>query len=266
MVPRAIPFFLVFGLTMAGCSDFHRAQKSDDVALKTRVAEEYYAAGKYDRAIPLLEELIVLCRGGECSERANYLHAKSFFGLKDYIMSAYYLANFTKTFPKSQYAEECAFLSAYCHYRNSPAYPLDQEETRHAMDQLQLFMVRYPATELKDSCNTLIDRLRAKLEVKAYEAARQYFHMRNYQAAGVAFRNFVRNWPNSRFREEALLRTLQADHQLAVNSVEEKRAERVAEAIRSYHNFADAFPESRQLAQAERIYKELNLALPPASQ
>ncbi len=248
-----------------GCSEFHKAQKSRDVAFKTEVAEKYFANEKYDRTIPLLEELIVLCRGGECSERMNYLHAKSFFGMKDYIMAAYYLANFTKTFPKSQYAEECAFLSAYCHYRNSPAYPLDQEETRHAVDQLQLFMVRYPQTALKDSCNTLIDQLRGKLEVKAYEACTQYFHMRNYQAAGVSYRSFLRDWPNSRFREEALWRTLLADHQLAINSVEDKRAERVAEAIRSYHNFADAFPESRLMVQAERIQKELNTVFAPAA-
>ncbi|MDX9751309.1 MAG: outer membrane protein assembly factor BamD [Flavobacteriales bacterium] len=258
---RRLSPLLLAAVLLAGCSEFQKAQKSGDVAYKSEVAEKYYAAGKHDRAVPLLEELIVLCRGAECSERVNYLHAMAHFGLKDYILSAYYLANFTRTFPKSRYAEECAFLSAYCHYRNSPAWPLDQEETRHAIDQLQLFMVRYPHTELKDSCNTLIDQLRGKLEVKAYEAARQYYHMRNYQAAGVAFRSFVRDWPNSRFREEALLRTLQADHQLAMNSVADKRGERVAEAIRSYHNFADAFPESRQKALAERIHKELNTAL-----
>jgi outer membrane protein assembly factor BamD len=252
-------------LLVAGCSEFQKAQKSSDREYKAQVAEKYYAAEKYERAIPLLEELIVLCRGGDCSERMNYLHAMAYFRTKDYIMAAYYLANFTRTFPKSQYAEECAFLSAYCHYRNSPAWPLDQEETRQAIDQLQLFMVRYPRTELRDSCNTLIDQLRGKLERKAYEAARQYYNMRNYQAAGVAFRSFVRDWPNSAYREEALLLTLQADHQLAMQSVEEKRAERVAEAIRSYHNFADAFPESRQMPLADRILKELNSAATAAA-
>ncbi len=251
---------LLPALLLVSCGEFNKALKSTDVEYKIEMAEKFYAAGNYDRAIPLLEELIVLTRGGAQSERMNYLHAKAFFGLKDFIMAAYYLNNFTRTFPKSGYAEECAFLSAYCHYRNSPAFPLDQEETRHAIDQMQLFMVRYPTTSLKDSCNTLIDMLRDKLEVKAYQGALQYYRMRNYQAAGVAFRSFLRDWPNSRFREQVLILSLRSDHDLAMNSVEAKKAERIQEAIRSYHNFADAFPQSRQLPDAERLYKELTAA------
>jgi outer membrane protein assembly factor BamD len=107
----------------------------------------------------------------------------------------------------------------------------------------------------------LIDRMRTKLEVKAYDAAQQYFHMQNYQAASVALRNFNREWPNSRFREQAMLDILHADQELALNSIESKRRERLNEAIRSYRNFADAFPQSASLAEAERINKELSAAL-----
>jgi hypothetical protein len=47
--------------------------------------------------------------------------------------------------------------------------------------------------------------------------------------------------------------TLKSDHELAINSVEAKKRERLAEAIRSYRNFADAFPQSPLLVDAERI-------------
>jgi outer membrane protein assembly factor BamD len=255
---QRIFFFLVAAIVLlTSCSEFNKALKSQDVDYKQQVAEKYYAQKKYERAIPLLEELIVLRRGTAESERVNYLHAMSTFGMKDYTLAAYYLNNFVRTFPTSKYAEECAFLSAYCFYRNSPTYELDQADTRSAIDQLQLFMVRYPNTTLRDSCNTLIDRLRIKLEVKAFHAADQYFRMRNYQAAGVAFRNFVRDWPNSKFREDAMYQLLRSDHQLALNSVESKRLERVQEAIKSYHNFADAFPDSAILPDAEKIHRDL---------
>lgn len=268
-------FVLVLPLLLASCGQFSRALKSTDLNYKLEVAERYYeigakgeepgasrkerrrSRGGYERSVPLLEELIVLTRGTERSERVNYMHARAFFGMRDYIMASYYLANFTRTFPKSKYAEECAFLAAFCHYKNSPSPDLDQEETRHAIDQLQLFMVRYPATTLKDSCNSLIDGLRGKLEVKAYNGARQYYRMQQHQAAGVALRNFVREWPNSRYREEAMLMILQSDHSLAVNSVEAKRVERVNEAVRSYHNFADAFPQSAKIGEAGKLHKEL---------
>jgi len=261
MMRRRAILPLLLLLLLASCSEFNKALKSTDLDYKLRAAEKYYEAKSYERAIPLLEELIALCRGSACSERVNYLHAKACFGMKDYTMAAYYLANFTRTFPKSAFAEDAAFLSAYCHYKNSPAYALDQGETRSAIDQMQLFMVRYPNTTLRDSCNMLIDQLRGKLETKAFKSAFQYYHMRNFQAAGVAFRSFVRDWPNSRHREEAMLLTLRADHHLAINSVESKKQERLNAAIRSFHNFADAFPQSLWINEAVKLHKELDAAL-----
>lgn len=248
---------LSLGFLLASCGEFSKALKSTDIEYKVATAEKYYAAEDWDRAIPLLEELIVLTRGTARSERMNYLYAKAHFGLKDYILGAYYLANFTRTFPKSEYAEEAAFLSAYCFYMNSPGYELDQQDTRNAIDQMQLFMVRYPRTTLRDSCNTLIDRMREKLERKAYEGAEQYFRMHNYKAATTALSSFLREWPNSKYREKALMLVLRSTHHMALNSVESKRNERVEEAIASYHNFADAFPQSEQLTDATKLYKEL---------
>ncbi len=247
--------------TLSSCSDFNRALKSDSIPYKMEVAEKFYNKGGYDRAIPLLEELILLRRGTADSEKVGYLHAKAFFLMKDYTLGSYYLSNFNKTFPSSQYAEECAFLNAFCFYKNSPNYELDQTDTRTALDQLQLFMIRYPETTLSDSCNTLMDQLRMKLEVKAYHSAEQYFHMRNYQAASIAFQDFMRVYPNSRYREDAMLRILRADHQLAQNSIESRKEERLREAIRAYRNFADAYPQSVNMDDAERLHKELNDAL-----
>ncbi len=253
------------GSMLTSCSEYNRALKSDSVEYKLEVAEKFYNKGSYDRAIPLLEELIMLLRGSAQSERVGYLRAKAYFLMKDYTLGSYYLNNFAKTFPTSQYTEECAFLNAYCFYKNSPNYELDQVDTRAAIDELQLFMLRYPETNLRDSCNTLIDGLREKLEVKAYHAAEQYYHMRNHQAASVAFKEFLRVYPNSDYREDAMLRILRADHELAMNSIENRRVERLKEAIRSYRNFADAYPGSVNIDLAERIHKELTDALEKAN-
>ncbi|MCB0770221.1 MAG: outer membrane protein assembly factor BamD [Flavobacteriales bacterium] len=257
---RTLIAFLFF-VVLAGCSDYNKALKSTDVNYKLEIAEKYIAKESYDRAIPLLEELIVVTRGSGMSERVNYLHATSTYGMQDYTLAAYYLANFVRTFPKSEYAEECAFLSGYCQYRNSPNYELDQTDTRSAISQMQLFLVRYPNTTLKDSCNTLIDRMRTKLEVKSFHAARQYYKMRNYQAAGVAFDNFNREWPNSRFREDAMYFALQSLYHLSSNSVESKKLERLQDAVRAYHNFADAFPQSVLLEDASKLNKEVEASI-----
>ncbi len=227
------------------------------MALKQRVARKYFDKRSYDRAIPLLEEMIMLKRGTSDFEEISYLHAKSHYLMKDYTMASYFLENYVRTFPAGQHAEECAFLDAICYNNNSPNYELDQTDTRTAIDRFQLFLVRFPNTSLRDSTNNMIDLLRSKLEVKAYHAAEQYFHMRQYQGASMAFKEFMRQYPNSDYREDAMLRILRADHALALNSIETKRADRIQEALRAYRNFADAYPASVERDQAERLRKDL---------
>lgn len=271
------PFFLLFlVVVLASCSDYQKVMKSTKVEEKFAFADSLFrvadagnqtgasrkqrrrAEGACTKAIPMLEELVQLTRGSTLSERVYYEHAKCQFFTKDYIMASYYLSNFTRTFPASAMAEECSFLAAYCYYRNSPNYELDQSDTKAAIEDMQLFLVAYPDSPLKDSANALVRTMRGKLEVKDLNNSRQYYRLRNYQGTITAFSAFVRAWPNSEFREEALFTLLQASAMLARNSVEYRKKQRVAEAIQAYHNFADAFPESPDKREASRLLEELN--------
>lgn len=275
---RKAPFLLLLlgAVLLSACSDLNRAMKSRDMGFKLATATKYFNAAEfgtyatsatkkqrrqaesnYERALPLLEELIALTRGDTTFERVSYMYAKSYYGTRDYILGGYYLENFAKTFPASKYAAQCAFLSAMCSYRESPDHALDQESTQSAIDQFQLFLVRHPDTDLKDSCNTIIDKLRAKLELKDFENAMLYVKTRNYAPASLALDNYLKKWPNSPHREEVLYNILLCDHDLAMNSVDYKKADRVATGIRSFDTFADAFPQSPRLKDAQRLKQDL---------
>ena len=250
-------FASVAAILLLSCGEFSKTMKSTDVQYKYKMAVQYMAKPDYDRAMPILEELLTLTRGDTLYEPVSYYYAMGQFGMRDYILASYYLGNFAKTFRNSTHAEECAFLSAYCHYKESPEYELDQTDTQEAIDKLELFMVRFPETSLKDSCNTMIDELRGKLERKDYDGAQQYLRTRYYGPATEALRDFLRKWPNSSYREEALFGILKADHDLAVNSVEDKKMERIDAGIRSFNTFADAFPESSRLPEARALLRDL---------
>jgi outer membrane protein assembly factor BamD (BamD/ComL family) len=90
---------LVLAVAATSCSEFNKAVKSTDKDYKYRMAVQYFDKPDYDRAMPLLEELLGLTRGDTLYEPVSYLHAKGYFGMKDYIMAGYYLGNFAKTFP-----------------------------------------------------------------------------------------------------------------------------------------------------------------------
>ena len=137
---------------------------------------------------------------------------------------------------------------------NSPEPSLDQTETKKAIDELQLFMNRYPNTAKMDTCNSLVKTLRDKLEVKALDGAKLYFQMEQYKAAKVALKNVLVDYPDTKYKDDVLLYMVKSNYNLAVNSIDSKKEERFKETIKSYHTFADAFQGSSKLKEAESMY------------
>jgi outer membrane protein assembly factor BamD len=241
---------------MVGCSDYNKVLKSNDANLKYNTAQKLYEQGRYDRALPLYEELISLYRGTTKSEIIYLNYAFSNYYLENYILASYYFENFIKTYPTSEHAEQALFMSGYSDYMSSPAYSLDQEETYKAVDNLQLFMNTYPESELIDSCNVLVNELRAKLEKKAFENAFIYHQLGNYKSALIAFKDVLKDFPESNYKEDVLYWMVSTNFELAENSVVTKKKERYEDTVNAYYKFVDSYPESKWVSSAERYFKQ----------
>jgi outer membrane protein assembly factor BamD len=240
---------------LSACSEYNKVLKSNDIDLKYTKAIEYYDAEEYSKALSLFDEVGTLARGTSRSEIVNYYIANCHFNLKDNYFAGYYYKNYAKTYPNSPKAEEALYKSAYCSYLNSPVYSLDQAETEQAIEEFQMFLNRYPKTALKDSTNTMITELRAKLEQKAFDNAKLYYQTENYKSATVALNNLFRTFPESPHREEIEFLIVKSNYLLAVNSIESKKEERFNATIESYHKFVDDFgSESKYVKQAEDYY------------
>ena len=241
---------------LSGCSEYNKVLKSTDINYKYTKAKEYYDSTYYYKSLPILEELIGLTRGTQLAEDVYFLYARSHFGVKDYYLANYYLKTFTKTFSNSTRSEECLFLAAECSYELSPSYSLDQTDTRNAIDEYQLFLDRYPNSHLKDSANHQIERLSMKLERKAYENAYQFAKTMRYKAATAALKDFIREYPGSIYREEAMYLIVKCQYMLAEGSIEEKKLERMRAVAENYRTFAVAFPASKFLRDAEDYFQK----------
>jgi outer membrane protein assembly factor BamD len=220
---------------------------------KLDLAIKLYNKGDYFKALPLLEELITVFRGTKKAEKTYYYYAYTNYKLGDYETAAYDFENFAKTFPSSEFAEECFYMHAYCYYQNSPEYSLDQSNTIKAINELQLFTDRYPRSSRVEQCNKLIDILRGKLELKAYNNAEMYYDMESYTAAITSFKNLLNDFPSTNFREDVLFKIIKANYQLAENGVDDKKTDRYNDAISAYAEFVTAFPESRMRKKADDI-------------
>lgn len=251
-----IALFLASSVGFTACSKYNKILKSQDVELKYTKALEYYADEDYQRALPLFEELISVTRGTSRSEIVYYHYAYSYYGMRDFYLAGFYFDTFTKTYPNSEHVEECAFMSAYCHYMNSPIPSLDQSDTKRAIDKFQLFLERYPQTSRKDTSNALVGEMLLKLEEKAYNNAVLYYDIEQYKAAVIALNNVLKDYPTTSRKEDILFMVLESNHLLASKSISEKKPDRLKATVKSYHNFVDSFPESKKVRQAEKIYAD----------
>jgi outer membrane protein assembly factor BamD len=227
--------------------------KSTDLEAKQAYAIKLYEKKKYYKALPLFEELITMFRGTKKSELTYYYYAYTNYYLEDYETAAYDFGNFASSFPASQYAEECSYMHAYCFFLDSPEFPLDQTNTTKALNELQLFIDQYPHSTRIEECNKLIDKLRFKLETKDYQNAKLYYHMEEYKASYTAFKNLLKDYPSTIYREESLFLTFKSAYLLAENSFEEKKAERYSSALIAYNEFNGAYPESKYRKEADGL-------------
>ena len=240
---------------ITSCNKYDRLIKSADIDKKYEAAMKYYEKGNYVKAINLFEELVSVYRGTAKAESILFYYAYTNYNLGDYILAAYHFKNFVRTYPNSVHAEECAYMAANCYYLTSPTYSLDQTDTKSAIKEFQLFVNQYPQSLRLASANEIVDKLRAKLEKKSYEIAKNYYHTEFYQAAVCSFKNMLVDFPETKHREELSFLIIKSNYLYAINSIESKKEERLKASIDAYLSFVDVFSNSGYLKEAESIYE-----------
>lgn len=236
-------------------------QKSDNLDLKYKSAINYFETKDYYKASTLFEELIPILKGQVDAEKAQYFYSYCQYYMGQLVLSAYYFKKFYETFPRSQWAEECYYMHCISLYEDSPEYELDQTNTREALVALQVFLEKFPNTKYMQECNDISDKLTYKLELKSYNQSKLYYKMRNYKSSVVALDNLIKDYPSSKYLEEAYFLKLGSQSNLAALSIETKRKERYQTALDFYYFFIDKYPTSKYIKDAEKIYDSIQNTL-----
>jgi outer membrane protein assembly factor BamD len=246
---------LMIATLFLGCSEYSKIVKNDNYDEKLQKAESMYAARSFNRALVLYEQVYQRYPREGRGEIAYFRLAQCYWEIEDYFMAGYYFRNFVTRFPFSPKAEESLFMSAMCAVKNSPEPALDQEETLMAINELQLFVNRYPESELVDSCNSVMDAMRFKLETKAFNAVELYAKTERYQAAVVSAKTFIDEYPQSIYRETAALIMLENAFILADNSIFSRKKERLEDVLEIYTNYSSDLNRRRYQTRANEFYK-----------
>lgn len=253
---------LILLAVLTSCGEFHRILKNPDLSVQYAAAEKYYLKGDYYHAQQLFDELITYYRGTAEAEKIYYYYSYCYYGMGDYVSAAYYFSTFAATYPTSKYTREAQYMSAYCTSLDSPEYSLDQTNTLSAIKELQLYVDMYPTSDTVKICNALIDELRYKLETKEFEVSKLYYKLEEYKAAVVSFKNTLKDYPSTTYKEEILYYIVKANYLYANNSIISKKETRFQATIDAYDEFIAVYPQSKYLKEIESInknsLKELN--------
>lgn len=245
-------------LVFTSCNKYTKVLKSKDYEYKLKMADLYFEQKKYKNAQQLYEELFPIYKGNVKLEELYYKEAYCFYYMKLYSDAENLFKGFLEVFPNSKKAEEVDYMLCLSYYKQSPKLELEQVNTSKAIGMLQSFISRNPESSRIAEATEIIDKCRAKLELKEYRAADLYYNLGQHRAAALSYTNLLNSYPESTRGDEYKLRILKSYYKFAKLSIVEKQIERYEKVIAEYQDFVDRYPESKLLKDAES-YNSLSL-------
>ncbi len=255
---RIRPITIIFlALIVSSCGEYEKLLKSSDYELKKQKVFDYYDDGRYTKSIELLTQILPRFRATEDAEQLNWINAQANYKIRDYMMAGTYYQTFADTYPGSNNAEEALYLAAMCDYYMSPKAELDQATTRKAIESFTIFMTRYPASTRTDDCKTRIKEMQEKLVEKSYLSGRLYYDLKQFRAATVSLSNSLKEYPDTKYREELMFLKLDALYMYAQRSIPAKQVERYQAALDDYYSFIEEFPQSKYSKDVAKIFQTM---------
>ena len=260
---------IVSGSVLTSCGEYNKVLKSTDYEYKYEAAKSYFGKGQNTKAAAILEELITILKGTDKAEESLYMLGMTYYNQGDFITASHYFSTYYNTYPRGTYTEQARFYSGKALFLDTPEPRLDQSSTYKAIQELQMFMEYFPASNRHQEAQQMIFDLQDKLVMKDYMAARLYYDLgsytgnssysttgNNYLACIVTAQNALKDYPYTKLREDISILLLRAKYDMAKESVEEKKEERMRDAIDEYYAFKNEFPESKYIKEVENIYKD----------
>jgi len=261
-----ISILLLALVLVTSCGEYQKILKSTDFDMKKARAKEYFDAGKYVKSSELLEQIIPRYRATEEAEDLIWMNGEGYYGMKQYDMAGTVYKSYIEQYGYGKYIEEAYYKSAMCDYNISPRAELDQDNTKKAIEGFTIFLSRYPNSSRADECKKLLDDLHERLVEKSYISAKLYYDMNQYKAAVVALSNSLKEFAETKYREEMMYLKLSSLYLYAEKSFAVKQKERYQATLDDYYSFMEEFPQSKYAKDVKKIYqataKQLKIQTP----
>ncbi len=249
---------LIILLLVSSCGEYEKLLKSTDYEVKKQKAKEYYDQGQYVKTTELLTQIIPRYRATEEAEELNWMNAQAYYGMKDFFSAGTNFKSFIDQFPFGKHAEEANFMAAMCDYKIAPRPELDQDNTKNALEGFNIFINRFPSSSRVEEAKKMAKELQEKLVEKSYLSARLYYDMKQYKSAVTALNNSLKEYSETKYREEMMYLKLNSLFLYAQNSLPLKQKERYQATLDDYFSFMEEFPKSQYEKEVNGIFQKTN--------
>jgi outer membrane protein assembly factor BamD len=233
---------------MYSCSSSEGSDiKTDDPEKAFRIAKSKFDDKDYLDAINDFSFIKIKFPGSSVSDRAQFYLAESYFHRDEFILAAYEYESMLKNYPLSSLMPDTRYKLGLCYYNLSPKYSLDQEFTRYAIEELQLYIELYPEDKNIPDAEIKLKELKDKLAYRNYRTGVLYTKMEDYKAAAIYFKSVYDEYVDSEWADDAMV----AEAEALMNSKKFEEAKKVLD------RFYKLFPKSNLKSKADNLKRSL---------
>jgi outer membrane protein assembly factor BamD len=218
---------------------------------KLAYATKLYQEEDYEEAVKEFEAIILQYPGSSIIDDAQYYLAMTRFQREEYILSAYQFSKLIKGMPSSEFLADAQYMLAECYYQLSPDFTLDQQYSKKAVEEFQVFIDFFPLNEKVAQAETKINELNDKMARKEYESARIYDTMDYYTAALKYYDSVTEIYHDTQYAPLALYNK--------INLLVDRKRE--TEALAEAQKFLAKYPEHQNFSDVEKIKQSLESKL-----
>ena len=170
-------------LLLAACAKPPQVLTLDE---KFALAEELYAARKYERAAVLYEE-VYFARSSGNTAMALLRQADCHFQVNNFSEARLAYQQFIDSFATHPEVATAYFRAAECLYAEALPPQYDQTESLHAIDAFRKVIDRFPSDPRQQEAIRFIQQAQYKLLEKTFQTGYIYYKMKDYSAALMYF-------------------------------------------------------------------------------
>lgn len=253
---KKVFYVLVAAVAVTACGSVQKIIKTGDHEFIYSSAVDYYEDEQWSRATTLFNSIEHLYVGSSREDTLSFYMARCRAKVGDYYTAIELVEDFRREFGRSVFIEDAESMRVMCFYYLSPGPTRDQTTTNQAISAAYEFIARYPDSEKNEGFNTIIQELQERLYDKSYINAYTYYKIGKYKSAIVAFRNALKEYPESHRREDLSYYVVASSYELAKNSIPSKQLDRYIAMLDSYYTFVAEFPQSSYSKDIDKMARE----------